>query len=253
MKRFLATACACTAVCQAQQHHNIEPVSMREDTQDATSDHSQFPIEFCVASAWDSHYVSEGRDNLDGNSLASIEATASYEGFTVGAWGAESPDQDYREYNYWLEYSYEWQAFTFTVGYTYLDFDTDKAHDNEVSFYIGYTLPCEVELEIGGYYSDENSGCFYEAILSREFEVMDQLNLLPFIQLGYNDDYIAEGHNGLNNLTLGLECNCALTEQFSIGAYVAQNIAIDADTKKHADDHLLDDFAYFGLNASYSF
>jgi len=253
MKRLVTTTIFSANICAAQHHHNILPVPQHTEVHAPGQAHPELPVEVNVAGAWESRYVSEGRDNLDGNSLASIEATASYKSLTVGAWAAESPDQNYREYNYWLEYSYEWQAFTFLIGYNYLEFDSDKAHDNEVSCYLQYTLPWEVELEAGGYYSDENSGCFYEVILSREFEAMDQLTLLPFMQLGYNDDYIAEGHNGLNHLTLGVECSYALTEQFSIGAYAAQNIAIDADSPKHAEDHLLDDFAYFGLNANYSF
>jgi hypothetical protein len=253
MKRLLATAFLCTNICFAQHHHNIQPVPQHHSAHDPAIEHPEFPIELSLAGAWESHYVSEGRDNLDDDSLASVEATAGYEGITVGAWAAESPDQDYREYNYWLEYNYEWQAFTFTAAYTYLDFHTDDADDKEISFYIGYAMPYTLQLEIGGYYSDENSGTFYEATLSAEIEFTDEWALTPFANLGYNDDYIAEGHNGLNHLTLGLELNYAINQQISIGAYVAHNIAIDSESKKYADDDLLDDFTYYGISASLSF
>jgi len=215
--------------------------------------HPELPLELGLAGAWESHYVSEGRDNLDGDSLAGLEATIGYQGFTVGAWGAESPDQDYREYHYWLEYSYEWQAFTFTAAYTYLDFDTDGADDKEVSLYIAYALPYALQLEIGGYYSNESSGTFYEGTLSAEIELTEELIVIPFANLGSNDGYIAEGHNGLNHLALGLELNYALSEYVSVGAYLAHTSAIDSDSNEHSDDDLLEDFTYYGLNLIFSF
>ena len=77
-----------------------------------------FPVDLGLSVDWESRYVSEGRDNLDGDGLASVEAAAGYSGFELGAWAAESPDQDYTEFNYWLAYAYEWEAFTFSFGYT---------------------------------------------------------------------------------------------------------------------------------------
>ena len=253
MKRRLLSASLCANICLAQHHHNIQPVPQHGDAHDPAVEHPEFPIELSVAGAWESRYVSEGRDNLDDDSLASAEATAGYKGFSVGAWAAESPDQDYREYNYWLEYSYEWQAFAFIAAYTYLDFHTDDADDRELSFYIAYTLPYEIELEIGGYYSDESSGTFYEGTLSKEIETLEDLSLIPFMNLGSNDGYLEEGHNGLNHLALGLELNYSLSEDFSIGGYVARNFEIDSDSETHADDDLLEDFTYYGIHVNFSF
>jgi hypothetical protein len=253
MNRLLATTFLCAQICAAQHHHNIQPVPQHREVHDPAVAHPKFPLELGLAGAWESHYVSEGRDNLDGDSLAGVEATLSYKGFNAGAWGAESPDQDYREYNYWLEYSYEWQALTVTAAYTYLDFESDDADDKEVSLYIAYALPYALQLEVGGYYSDENSGTFYEGTVSAEIEVSDDLSLTPFANLGFNDDYIAEGHNGFNHFALGLELNYALSESISVGAYLAQTCAINDAPKKHADDALLDDFTYYGLNLVFNF
>ena len=253
MKRLITLTLSSASICAGQHHHNIQPVPQHRAAHDPAVAHPEFPLELGLAGAWESRYVSEGRDNLDGDSLAGVEATVGYKGFTVGAWGAESPDQDYREYNYWLEYSYEWQAFTFTAAYTYLDFDTDDADDKEFSFYIGYALPYDLQLEIGGYYSDESSGTFYEGTLSTEVELTEAWALTPFINLGSNDGYIGEGHNGLNHLALGVELNYALSEYFSIGGYLAHTIAIDSDASDHADDDLLEDFTYCGVNVIFSF
>ena len=253
MNRLLATAFLCAQICIAQHHHNVQPVPQHGEAHDPAVAHPAFPLEVSLAAVWDSHYVSEGRNNLDDDGLASAEATIGYQGFSLGAWAAESPDQDYREYNYWLEYRYEWEAFTVTAAYTYLDFDTDDADDKEFSFYIGYALPYDLQLEIGGYYSDESSGTFYEGTLSAEFELTEAWALTPFINLGSNDGYIAEGHNGLNHLALGVELNYALSEYFSIGGYLAHTIAIDSDASDHADDDLLEDFTYCGVNVIFSF
>lgn len=209
-----------------------------------------YPFDLGLSLLWESRYVSEGRDNLDGDGLASIEASAGYLGFELGAWAAESPDQDYTEYNYWIGYSYEWDALTLGVAYTYLDFETDDADDHEYSADLAYSFGDRFEFAFGAYYSDESDGAFYEMTLSKEFEFCDGLSILPFSSVGYNDGYIVDGHDGWNHLTLGLELSYAFLDQVSLGAFLAGNIEIDSDKDRYGDDELLEDFVYGGLSVS---
>lgn len=215
--------------------------------------HPGFPLELGFFAIWESHYVSEGRDNLDGDSLASAEATIGYSGFELGAWAAESPDRNYTECNYWLGYSYEWREFTLSVSYTFLDFVTDDTDDEEYSVQVTWALPQDFELILSGYYSVESAGAFYEVGLSKSFELTDSFTLSPFGTLGYNSDYIAEGHNGWNHLTLGLETVIEFDGHFSLSGFLAGNLEINSDEDRYPDDEPLKDFLYIGLNLSYSY
>ena len=179
-----------------------------------------------------------------------LSVTAGYSGFELVAWAAESRDQDYTEFNYWLAYAYEWKAFTFSFGYTYLDFETDDADDHKISSEIAFAFGDGFEFAVAGTYSDESDGAFYEATLAREIEFIEELSLLPFGTLGFNDAYIAEGHSGLNHLSLGLELSCQLCEHVSLAAFLAGSLEIDSDKNHHADDALLKDLLYGGLSLS---
>lgn len=77
--------------------------------------------------------------------------------------------------------------------------------------------------------------------------------MVPFGTLGYNSDYFAEGHNGWNHLTLGVEAAIELDEHFSLSGFMAGNLAIDRDPENYPDDELLKDFLYVGLSLSYNY
>lgn len=64
------------------------------------------PIHVSAGVAWDSHYVSEGRDNLSGDSLASAKVEASLLGFCGGLWYARNPAGNYDELNAFLGYDF---------------------------------------------------------------------------------------------------------------------------------------------------
>lgn len=198
----------------------------------------------------ESRYVSEGRDNLEGDGLASLEVTTDYRGLGFGLWAAESPDQDYTEVNYWLDYGYEWRAFTFSGAYTYLDFDSDDTDDHEYSFAITYALSGNLELAVAGSYSDASDGVFYELSCARTIELSDALTAVGFATLGLNDGYIEAGHDGWNHLTLGVELAYVLADDVTFGAFFAGNLELDANSARYAEDELLRDFVYGGLQLS---
>ena len=250
---FLTFAICFGSVAWGQPAHETAGLGQHRARHNPSEAHPEFPVELSFGMFWESRYVSEGRDNLDGDGLASAELSAVYSGISLGAWAADGPDAEYREYNYWLGYSYEWDQFTFSVGYTFLDFASDDSDDQEYSAEVAYACESGFELIVGGYYSDESGGVFYEATLSKEIEWAEGLSIFPFGTLGFNDGYIVEGHDGLNHAVLGVELVYELHENVSFGGFIAGNVAIDADRDRHADDDGLRDFVYSGvsLNVSY--
>ncbi len=206
-----------------------------------------------LTAAWDSLYVSEGRDNLDGKSLAGTTLEAEAFGFTGGMWFAASPDTDYTEFNAFLEYGIELGDFDIYAGYTYLNFPSDDADDNEIGAGIAYGGIPYITPAIDWYHSFEADGSFFEASLTSELEVTEWLEFEPFALFGWNEGYIAEGHNGANNFAVGLTAEIDLSENIQLAGYVAYNWAIDSDPANNPDDELLDDFFYGGVSITFSF
>ena len=68
-----------------------------ETSQPFERPHAHEAFEGHVHFGWDSHYFSEGRDNLDGDSLWAASLELAWEHLSVGAWYGISPDQDYDE------------------------------------------------------------------------------------------------------------------------------------------------------------
>lgn len=210
-------------------------------------------IEWHLGVALDSHYVSEGRDNLDGDALFGATLEGAYGGLQGGALYADSPDADYRELNLYVGYGFEANGFEVTFGYTYLDFLSDDADDSEVGAGIAYgDLPFGLTAALEGYYSFEAEGSFLEASLSAEVEVDDRLLLIPSLLLGWNEGYIADGHDGANHFQAALEAVFTVTENIELGLYAAYTRGLETDPGRHPGDALLEDFFYGGIAISLS-
>ena len=130
--------------------------------------------------------------------------------------------------------------------------DNDK--DNEVGVGIavldtifGWTT------DLDAYYLDATDGCFAELSLAREFSITDQFVIVPVAIFGYNDGYIADGHNGANHVLLQLIAAYAISENFAIEGYVAQTFAIDSNPAQLAGHGNLYDFSFVGVGASIVF
>lgn len=238
-----------TAGTEARHHH---PEGIREH--DHHIETSPLPIGFSLSFAWDSRYVSEGRDNLDGDGLLGTTLELSWEGFNLGAWYADSPDGPYDEFNSYLEYGWEAGDFAFYVGYTYLRFMNAGGHDHEVGAGVAYNgFDCGIVPALDAYYSFDASGAFFELSFTRAFEVAPWLTLEPGIVFGINQGYIADGHEGGNHVAAALSATVPVSEQVEIGAYVSYNWAIGSDPLRYADDAALKDFLFGGVTLTLSF
>ena len=98
----------------------------------AGDDASACGVEFGISGGWESRYVSEGRDNLDGDGLVSSTVEAAFKGLSLNASYASSPNTDYREFSLGAAYSYTWNDLEANVSYTHLRFLSDEEDDNEI-------------------------------------------------------------------------------------------------------------------------
>lgn len=215
---------------------------------------SNLPVGITLSTAWDSHYVSEGLDNLDGDRLMGATLEFSLDGFILGTWYANSPNGSYDELNAYLEYGFELGDFELYLGYNHLRSMSQNAHDNEIAAGVAYNgFSSGIVPAADWYYSFEAEGSFVELSLVREFEVAPWLTLTPGVVFGNNDGYIADGHNGANHLAATLSATIPLSDNVELGAYVSYNWAIDSDMAAHADDDALEDFVYGGVAMTLSF
>ncbi|MGI5870246.1 MAG: hypothetical protein ACOX9C_12490 [Kiritimatiellia bacterium] len=211
-------------------------------------------VDFGVSAAWDSRYVSEGRDNLDGDGLVGTTVEAAYEGLSLSVYYASSPNVDYREVNVGASYTLEWNDWEASVSYTFLRFLNDKENDNEVGLGLSYSgLPGGFAVGVDGCYSFEAEGAFIETFIERECEVADWLALTPSAVVGWNADYVVDGHNGANHVALALEADVPLKAGLELTGNVAYTWAIDEDADAHCEDEGLRNMFYGGVAVNASF
>ena len=202
---------------------------------------------------WDSHYFSEGRDSLDGDSLWATSAEFSWEHLAGGIWYGSSPDQSYDELQLTLGLSQVVGDFEFYGGYTYLDFPSDGEDDHELGVGLVWSgLPLETAFTADLYYSFEADGYFTEISLAREYGLSEQWSLEAAGIFGMNQGYVSDGHDGANHFALGLATEYALSESCSVLAHASYSWAIGRESARPGDE-LLEDFFHGGLGLQWSF
>lgn len=158
--------------------------------------------------SWNSLYVSEGRDDLDGDSLFSTEFNASYgldlATLAAGVWYAEGGGGDYTELNLYGGLAREIAGWEVALVYNRLEFLDDDEFDNEISLGI-FGEVYGLNLGADFVYSTEAEGVFSELHLPKELELSDKLGLTPALLLGANGSYVDGESNGANNLQPSLE------------------------------------------------
>jgi|TARA_B110000438_G_scaffold295474_1_gene338515 hypothetical protein len=135
-------------------------------------------ISGALSVSWESRYVSEGRDNLDGDALWTTALEAGWENLSAGLWFAKSYDQDYDEFNFDVALSKSFDELEVYLAYTRLEFPFDGSHDDEVGAGLLWSgLPLEIELAVDVYYSFEADGCFAEFTVARTVELSEFVHI----------------------------------------------------------------------------
>ena len=205
--------------------------------------HSHESVIGHVHVGWDSHYASEGRDALDGDSLWTASAEFSWEHLAGGIWYGSSPDQSYDELQLTLGLSQKIGEVEFYGGYTYLRFPFDGTDDHELGAGLVWSeLPLGLALAADVSYSSEAEGYFAEFSMFRELQLSDQWSLEAAGVFGVNQGYVSDGHDGANHFALGLSTEYALTEEYSILSHVSYNWAAGREPDASGDELLVNFF-----------
>ncbi len=210
-------------------------------------------IEARLHTKWESRYVSEGRDNLGGDSLVTTNLELGWQHLTAGVWFGNSPEQEYNELQLAVGVTETFGPLKTFLAYTYLRFQDGDAEDHEISAGAEWTgLPWDLEVTALAYYSVMNEGAFVEAALGREIFSRDRFSLRGSVCLGVNQGYVPDGHDGANHVAVRLESEFALTKRSAITAHLARNWAVDRDAAQ-SGDAALGDFFHVGVGVQWTF
>ena len=205
---------------------------------------------------WESRYVSEGRDNLSGDSIASLSSELIVGDINFIPWYAISPEADYEELNLNFLYGVRpLEVLAVYIGYIHLraHYQGENAQDNEISLGLVYKLAKKYVMAASAYHSFEADGAFIE-VTAKYFDKIDKgINYSVRGGLGINTGYVPDGHKGFNNLELRANASYLPFIHTEIYAYTAYNIAIGRDAEKYTGDELLGDFLWAGIGFIYLF
>ena len=206
-----------------------------------------------IYGGWESHYFSEGRDLLDGDSLIINHVQASWKFLRNEIWYATAPGQSYDELQFMTVVTQTFENYSLYAGYRHLQFPSDGLDDDEI--YTGLSisdLPVEFQMSVDAYHSFAADGFFVEIALSRNLTITEALSLACTGIFGINQGYISDGHDGANHFALALQPVYQVSDAISIVARLAQSWAMDRDTDAPGDAQLVD-FVNGSIGAQWSF
>lgn len=196
-------------------------------------------IEFSFSAAWDSKYVSEGRDNLDEGGLFWSELIGTYGNSEVVVFRGDGDSANFGEWNIGVAHSVDLGDFSLTGSYTYLYESPGGEEDHELALEFAAPTLAGFESSLAFVYSTEAEGVFAEIIVEKEYILSDTVSLIPDTVLGFNDGYVQGEPNGVNHLQLGVTLSYAIRENVGLNLFAHHSFGI-------ADG--LDDVTWFGVN-----
>ncbi len=205
---------------------------------------------------WESRYVSEGRDNLSGDGIYSISTEFNYGDFTIVPWLADGVNTDYSQFDLNIVYVTKLlDNLEFFAGYTNIHTRESgrSGNDNEVSLDLAYLTENQFQILANIYYSFDAKGAFSELAIEKDYRIDNRLSINLRAILGYNFEYITDGHNGINNGQLRANLSYKLKEEIALYAYAGYNRAIDRDVDRYTGDELLQNYFWGGVGFSYRF
>ena len=204
---------------------------------------------------WESRYVSEGRDYLDGGGSVTAFSSIGYAGAAFDTSYREGIDPKYSELNIGPSYEYAFEDVVISAYYYHLRFLREDLNDHEVGVgFIYEGLPFDLRLSADCYYSFKWAGTFSILGLSTDWQLSERLSVQPSLSFGVNSGYVPEAHNGANHLDLRLDGEYRLRDNLFLTGYLARNWAIDRETYEQSPgDYLLMNFLWGGLGVMVTF
>ncbi|MBB1380308.1 hypothetical protein [Pseudoalteromonas sp. SR43-2] len=254
----LAVANTAYAQAKTQEHYQELEVGVGGNIKHTHTDVNYKNKEFDlhIHPLWESRYVTEGRDNLAGNGIASIATEVNYKNFAVIPWAAKGISSDYSELNLNAIYTAHLsERIEMYVGYNYIKAREDgiDAHDNELSLDVAYFYADDIQLLSSVYHSFDASGTFLEMAVKKGFYINDLLSVDIQSGVGFNAGYVSDGHNGVNNVKFTANLSYQLFNQLALYTYSSYSIAVNKDEKRFAGDETLRNIFWGGVGLSYQY
>ena len=188
---------------------------------------------FSLNFAWDSRYVSKGRDKLENGGIGSIASDFHrpthlpfLDEWYFSSWFAESISTPYTELNLSLGSSLSIEDVDVAMGYTWLDYQGLKPSDNRFHLQLSFGLFDQIDLSSDFEYSTEAGGTFSDLVASTGWEKENWV-LTPYILLGINLGYFPGEHGTINNLQIGFLATTALSQEMEATSYLAATTGLE--------------------------
>ncbi len=183
-----------------------------------------------LSTAWDSRYVSEGRNQIDNGGLGHTEVALSHEAWRFGTWFAHGNADSYGEVNAYIAYTHAFGAAELELSATrlaFLDAATISDHDNELAAVVRLAPRFGITPSIGGVWSTAADGGYVALGLEGQLpQPHPALTITPSLVLGLDHGYASPDHNGPSDLHAGITAAWQLGNRLQIGARLDHSFAL---------------------------
>lgn len=206
---------------------------------------------------WESHYVSEGRNNLPHSGIvwSGLE-------HTDGAWlwyerQGFGDSRNFVELNLGFMYQFSLPAdFALATGYKRLEFfGNERCSDNELSAELSYTGVDWLTPNLAYTYATEAHGAFVEFSLTGNWPVTEHLTISPYILQGWDMGFASLHHDGRNNFQFGVEAAYDITAQLNLALQLSRSIGQGDIEQQAREEDCIDhpNQTFGGIALSYRF
>ncbi|MBB1268847.1 hypothetical protein [Shewanella sp. SR44-3] len=216
----------------------------------------EMATQWYVSTGQDSHYVTEGRNNLSQGGIYWTNTQLTKDELTGFVTLVRGSNSHYVEWNLGVEYLIKLSdTLESYVGYqrleTYGSGDSSlRNSDNEFFSKVSYTQWRWLTPSLSYTYSTLAAGYFVELSLHSHWQLDDKISLSPYLSQGFDFQYATEAHNGANHFQLGIEANYQLAKPLRLSAHLARTWSM-ADIDNEAQSTGLEgslDQTYGGLH-----
>jgi hypothetical protein len=190
-------------------------------------------VQWFIAAGQDSHYVTEGRNNLAQSGIYWANTLLTKDALTGFATLVRGSNSHYVEWNLGVEYLIQLSDnLESYVGYqrleTYGSLEGSlRSSDNELFSLLSYTQWDWLTPSVAYTYSTLASGYFVELSLHSHWQLDDKLSLSPYMSQGFDFQYATEAHDGANHFQIGLEANYQWATHLRLSAHMAHSWALE--------------------------
>lgn len=199
------------------------------------------------STGYSSRYITEGRDNLNGNGIATLYADLQWlSPWSVIFWHGEAAGSDYDETNIALAYNTTFSSINAQVALNKVY--TDNTPDDEE---ISVTLDTSwrgVTFSVNSTYSNYANGYFHSFSALYAISLSKSISLSPYLEIGFDNGYANDTYDGHSHNQIGLNAAYNLKDQLNIEASIAHSFA-GKDVKVSSQG----DISWFSLALNHQF